>query len=388
MKRNFSNATAFTAVITIAATLSISACGKKKASTPDTLPIVEPSHGADQTQATPSPAPTEIPTPGSTPTPTPMPTPTATPTPTTTPLPPQAEVWAASANLRFVVGYDIDGNQKKVIDLSSLSPTGGITALSFIDRNHLLAFLDPGTSGERFVTLNVEDGTINPAWYMDTLNFGNVVVNNIIKFSSNTLYVPKATAVENLLFDFNKNLVSRVAAVTWPIINTVACPLTTIQYAAPLKYKGVDSLLVVSSGTNTRLNVWTATTSVPACVAANSYNYTTSVPTNATYVPVAAFQGISGKVLVRFQHPTTPRIMSFDFDGITLSNGIDLFTNVAVLSAGTASREMVPFGDSILISDWSNNAIHKVGLDGSYKGIFAKDGFSMSINSIAVRPAQ
>lgn len=326
--------------------------------------------------------------PAPTPTSTPAETPTPTPTPTAAPAEPQAEVWVASNSQRFLVGYTADGTLKKVIDLSRLASAGGITALAFVDRSNLIAFLDPGASGERFVSINVETEVINSAWFMDTTNFSNVSVNKIEKASANALYVQKATGVENLLFDFGKTLVSRVSAATWPILTSANCPITTAQYAIPLKFNNIESVLLLSSGANTRLNVWTATTSVPACAAANSYNYTSSVPTGAAYVPVAALQTPSGKVYVRFQHATTPRIMSFDFDGTTLTNGTDVFSNVAVLTAGTTSREMTLFGEDLLVGDWASNSVHVVGLDGTYKGIFAKDGYTVSVSSIAIRPSE
>lgn len=310
-----------------------------------------------------------------------------TATPTATPTEARASVWMASATTRFLVGYDDSGNLKKVIDLSLAASTGGITAIQFVDSNNLIGFVDPGASGERFVSVNVETGAMNLSWFSDATNFNNVAVNNIIKDTSSILYVNKATGTENLLFDFSKNVVSRVAVLTWPIVNTAACPITTAQYVTKLSHNNADSLLVLSSGANTRLNVWTSISSTPACVAGNSYNYTTSAPTNAAYVPVAAFQAISGKVFVRFQHATTPRIMNFDFDGTTLSNGTDVFTNIAALSANTSSREMRAFGTSMLISDWTNNAVHKISQTGTYEGVFAKDGYTTSVNSIAIRPA-
>lgn len=333
-----------------------------------------------------APTPTATATAGTSETPTPTPTPTASPTAS----PPQAKIFVGSAVQRFIAAYDVDGHLVKYFDLSPYFSAGGVTAMEFIDENNLFVFFDPGAAGERVVHINVETGNINAAWGNDATNLNNVIVNGFTKDSNSRLYVQRSTSVINYIYNITNSLLMPTATAGWPMTSTGSCLITTINDIVRATYNGSTYFLELSSGVNNRINTWSNPYTALACPAAgNSYNYTTTAPTGAGYSAITGMQLLDSKVYIRYAHATTPTIMRYDFNGTTISGGTSVFTDAGFLGSSVAIRAKMALLDSttFLLPNWDNDFIFKVTSTGDVgSGIFIKDGFTVDVGAIAVRP--
>ena len=350
----------------------IGACGTKK-KTEDTSLVTD-----TPPQATPSSAPA---------------TAAVTQTPVVTPT--LATIWVASSSLRAVAGYDANGNFMKLIDLSTYVPTGSITSITFLNKNTMIVTADPGASGEKLMRIDLSDngGTvsaINANWFQDSVNFNNIAMYKILKWSSSKLIAVKGSAmIEMLTFNINNNAVSRTGA---PAINTGlttgvnVCNLTTAQYLMSATLSNVTKVIGFSSGANARANIYGNIDTTPTCD--GSYNYVAGVVT-ANHVPVGAVQMADGKVYVRYQFTAGPVIMRYTYDGLTLANPTAFFSDSGFLNTTTSDRDLVALDSTtLLFSNWQANAIVKLNTSTGTADFLIRDMFTASANAIAVRPAQ
>lgn len=312
-----------------------------------------------------------------------------TPSPTITVAPARPTVFVGSTSQRFLVAYSSAGVRLKVYDLSPYFSAGGISAMTFIDSSNLMIFFDPGAAGERVVKFNVDTEVFDAGWGIDATNLNNISA-NYMTYLSGKLFIQKTTNVENYSVDLTNSLFLRNAAGGWPMTSTASCTITTINGVIPATYAGTNYLLQLSSGANTRINTYSNVTGGGAlsCAAAgNSYNYTTAAPTGAAYVALSGHQTTDGKVYVRFGHATTPRLVRYDFNGTIISNGTDVFTDPTVLGASTTMRSnLALFGTTeFLMANWDTDALVKVSTTGT-SSIFARDGYTVDVGAVAVRP--
>ena len=316
-----------------------------------------------------------------------------TPSPSPTPAPPPvAAVWIAQNAGRFLAGYSTAGEPVQIIDLSSYFSTGGVSALTFIDKNNLLAFVDPGTAGERIVRLDLSGTTpqINASWFTDPTNFNNVTVNKIVTDTGGRLYLNKTSTFEKLTYAMPSTVI-RSSAGGWPVASG-ACALTTTQFVSTAVVDAATYLIGFSSGVNSRINVYSAS-SPASCAAGSSYNFGAApgVPGATTYTPVGAVQMPDGKIYVRYHSTTTPVIVSYDIAGgatPALSNPVTVYNDGGVLGASaTVGRDLAKLdATTLLVPDWLTDSIHKVKTNGEYLGIFRADGYTIDVSAIAIRP--
>lgn len=342
----------------------------------------------DEESANPTPTPT--PTEMTTPTPTSAPSTAETPTPSPTPEPPQPRIYVASTTQRFIAAYDVDGKFIKYFDLSPYFSAGGVTAMEFIDDDNLFAFFDPGAAGERIVHINVETGAINPSWGIDATNLNNVTVNSFVKDANSRLYVQRTTSVLNYIYNLSSSLLLVTASGGWPMTSTASCLITTINGIVQATNAGSTYFLELSSGVNNRINTWSNPYTSLACPAAgNSYNYTTTAPAGAGYSAITGIQALDSKIYIRYAHATTPTVMRYDFNGTTISAGTSIFADPGFLGTSVAIRSKMAMIDSttFLLPNWDNDFIFKLTTAGSVgNGIFIKDGFTVDVGAIAIRP--
>jgi hypothetical protein len=306
-----------------------------------------------------------------------------------------ATVWIASNTARTIAGYDTNGKQLAYIDLSAYLSTGAVTALTFISKDVLLAFADPGASGERIFRIDLSTNSVsnlNASWFMDTTNFSAMAAYSMVKWSSSKLLIPKqiaASTVEQVAYNISNNIVARVGA-PW-VGNTLgSCLSTTNQYAVQVTSStGTKKLLTLSSSTNSRVNIYGNVDGAVTCD--GSYNFGTTAPASTAFIPTGAVQGSDGKIYVRFQHATTPAIYRYDVDAsmTTLSAGTLVYNDTGYLNQDVTSRDMVLLeSDYVLLANWGVDAIVKLNLLTGIPEYFAKDMFTVDVNAIAIRPAQ
>lgn len=314
------------------------------------------------------------------------------PAPTVAPLP-EATIWVASNTLRGIAGYRSDGTPLGVfIDLSSQG-TGFVTSLTFLSRNILLATFDPGAAGEKVIRINLNEDTvssINSNWFQDGTNLNNVMLYNLVKWSDSKLIAIKnATSLEAINYSLPMNIAMRLGA---PFISTgltgaATCTITTINQVATLVLSGVNNtkkLLVATSGTAPRLNLYDGIDGVRTCAA--SFNVVAG-PITAAHVPTGIVQLADRKIYVRYQSATVPAIVRYDYDGTNFTNQTSVFTDTAVLNTSLTDREMVAFDDTtLLFSNWATDAVYKLDTTTGLADPLIRDSFTVDVNAIAVRP--
>jgi hypothetical protein len=311
-----------------------------------------------------------------------------TPAPSTsgTPSPvPDDKVWVASNSYRYLSSYDASGTLVKSIDLATVT-TGAITGLTFMDRDNLMVFLDPGASGENFTRVNVTTGTVTPGFITDPA-FTNSTVLHIAAGDSSKLYAARqAGGIERFFVSLTSGVVNKYSS-PWPLASGGSCLATTYQLGVPYSYGGLAGMALFSSGTNSMINFYSTLEATPTCTAGSSNNFGTTVfPAAVGYVPVGAFYN-GTNWFVRYYHATTPRIVRYAFNGLLLTSGTDVVTNAALLSTNASSRELIPLNSTqFLVPEWTNDAINIFDNTGTYVGIFAKNSFTIDVNSVTLRP--
>ena len=327
--------------------------------------------------------------------PDPTPSPAAQPTTqasATTPTAPFANIWVASNSLRAIAGYDANGVYVSFIDLSAYLSVGSVTSITFLNKNTLIVTADPGASGEKIIRIDLSGNTasaVNANWFQDSTNFNNISMTKIVKWSSSKLVAVKGNAMlEALSYNLNNNTVSRVGApwINTGLVGAATCNITTNQYVIPATFSGVTKLIGISSGVNTRLNLYGNVDSSPTCDA--SVNYVAGNIT-AAHIPTGAVQMADGKVYVRYQFTSNPAIIRYDYDGTNLTNPFSFYTDSGFLNTTTTDRELVALDNTnMLFSNWTANAIIRVNTTTGAADFFIKDMFTASVNAIGIRPAQ
>gem|GEM_PF-2724205 len=301
--------------------------------------------------------------------------------------PPEAKFWVASNAFRYLSAYSEGGELVKSLDLATLV-NAPITAMSFVDRNTLLLFLDPGASGEVVARLDVETGVVTPGFIVDPA-FANSVVQHMAVVPPSQLYLARqGGGVERMHVDLAHGNVTRFTGL-WPLVNTVNCPATTYQLTIPYEFGGTKGIAMFSSGANLRVNVWNSLEGTPACGTTTSTNIGAGGinPSAAGFTPVGAYYD-GTKFYVRYHHATTPKIVRYDFNGQMLSNGTDVVMNPGLLSTVIGSRDLTPLDSTrMLVPEWTSDTIHTFNVNGTYEGVFARNSFTTDVNAIAIRPS-
>lgn len=368
------NAARFATILVVVALYG--ACGTSKKPPEETPTTSTPTEEAPR--ATPSSAPA-----------------TAATTQPAVPPPPTATIWVASNTLRAVAGYDANGSFMKSIDLSTYLPTGSITSITFLNKNTMIVTADPGAAGEKLMRIDLADegGTvsgINANWFQDSVNFNNISMYKILKWSNSKLIATKGNAMfEMLTYNASNNAVSRtgIPAIGSPLTTGAnICNITAAQYVTTATLSNVTKLIGFSSGASARANIYGNINSTPTCD--GTFNYVAG-SVSSSHIPVGAVQMADGKIYVRYQFTTNPLIMRYTYDGLTLTNGSVFFNDSGFLNTSTADRDLVALdGTNLLFTNWQANSIVKLNITSGVAEFLIRDMFTASANAIAVRPAQ
>jgi len=311
------------------------------------------------------------------------------PSPPAPPKPPAVDtihsrLYIASSASRTIAMYKMDGTFVGFIDLTSTG-SGFVTAMTWLDKNTMLAFFDPGSSGERIAKISFSSDanyTINGSWYTDSVNLSGVSVTKMFSLGftqSPVVLIAKNTG--SLEAIFTNSAYSLAARSGSPYINSQAtCPLTTTAFVS--KNPAGDRTIIASNGTNARLNVYASDKS---CL--GSYNFATSFP-GATSFSVTGLVATKDSVFVRYQSSTSPMIVKCAFDGTTISACGALVNDVGALGVNASSKELVMDEASSLLyfPNWDTGAVMQVNAVTGYVAPFVRDVFTTNVGSISIRP--
>jgi hypothetical protein len=336
------------------------------------------------------------PKPEATPTPEPAVETTEDPSPQATPAPSNAPAgfWAASDSQRVVSSFDANGASTAVIDFQAYLPVGGITALSFLPDSvggGLVALMDRQTesAGEYLSLIDPQSAKIQaPYWYLDNVNLTDLETYSIISDAlPNSLLIPRSNGIERLLLGQGvpPNRISGVGG-SGPWLSGFgttgpSCRTDTIVSAATVAHASAKFLMVNSIGEGaTYLNLIRSLDSAPACLSAYDYG-AADLPTAAADTPVNAMQMPDGKIYVLYAHSTASKIVSYDFDGTSLSNPSVLFADAAVL--GVAPRGLAARTHStLLFGNSTNGTVYEVSTSGELTGFFVQSSFLVGVSSL------
>lgn len=328
---------------------------------------------------------------------TPSPSPTATRTPARTPAPTPTEVvdtkptgfWVASSSLRVLSRYDTAGVLKTpLIDLkSTLGAAGGITAMKFLDATNLLVVHDPGTTtaAESIALVDSKKGVVkSKGWFTDATNFNQVSSYNLITgFIANTLLVPNGTRILRMLYDASLNPSS--AATSFLDGSSVSgCPHTSIEFAQTLTFGSTKHIILLSSGTEQRINAISLAAGSPRCGASLVYSEAGQPATTAD-VPSAAVRMADGRLYVLYQHPSASKIVSYAFDGSRFSDARLVFSDQAILGA----KPRALFARSalrMLVANTDDDKIFEISTAGAFTGFFVDNSFTQDVSVIELAP--
>ena len=330
--------------------------------------------------------------------PTPIPTAAATiaplpPIPTTSPISNVPKgFWVGNLSLRLLARFDIFGNKVAEADLQSIAQSGGVTALAYLDATTLVALLDPGTvaGGEVLVTIDANTGAIkNKSWWQDSTSFAAIESNGIVSnaINNNVLFSGNKT-IERLIY--NAGGAARVGGTAGgsssyiPQITAGVCASDKIGNIGLLVINNSLSLAQLTHGTTQRINILGNLEGSPSCI--SSYNYAAvGQPTTADHIPMSAVQMPDGKLYVLYQHPTAPKIISYDTDGRTLSNPIVAYEDASVL--GATPRGLTKFGETtMLVGNPTTGKVFEIFTAGGFTGFFITSTYTSSVGTILTVP--
>jgi hypothetical protein len=316
------------------------------------------------------------------------PAPSPSPSPVPEPAPPSdsesKEFWVSSSVSRIVSRYASDGALKlPYIDLkSSLGTDGGISNMTMLDPNNLLAFYDPGVTGktESLVLLDPQKGLIkSKLWYNDAVNLNQVLSSGMVAgFIANTLLIGTDTKILRLLYDTNY-LPANNASVLIDANTLPDCPITAIRKIKAITGGSTKYLLVLSSGINSRLNILELKAGSPVCV--SSYMYTADGVTTATDSAVDALQMPDGSVFVLYQSDSSSKIVKYSVLDGALVEPVVIFQDQGILGAkptGLAARS--PF--RLLLSNTVDDILYEVTTEGVFTGFYVDNSFTQDITAI------
>lgn len=314
--------------------------------------------------------------------------PTPSPPKPTPPFPPppaqKAKLFVAPSGARIISMYTLEGNLVGHIDLAGQSE-GFVTGMAWLDNNNLLAFMDPGTSGESIAKITFTSDTnysINGDWYADPSNLSGVRVTKMFSpgfaVSPLVLIAKNSASLEAISTNSSFSRATRAGA---PYISsTAACPLST-AFAVTRTTLG-NRLILGSNGSQPRINVYANDKS---CV--SSYNFSTSYPAAAGFT-ITGLAASAENIFVRYQHTTTPMIAKCAFDGTNISSCEPLLNDTYLLGLNSSSREMIfdESTNSLYFPNWNLNAIMQLNAASGYAAPLIRNGFTTSVASISIRP--
>jgi hypothetical protein len=322
---------------------------------------------------------------GDAPAPTPSAKPTAKPAaPSPTPVVDSKSTgfWVASASSRVVARYDFNGVLKTpIIDLkAALGSTGGVTALKFLDPTNLLVFFDPGTTAtsESIALVDARKGVVkSKSWFSDATNLNQVTTPNLITdLIPSTVLVPTGDKVIRVLYD-TALIPSSTVSVFMSKTSVLGCPFSKIEYLQTHSISGAKVLVMLSSGDEKRINILNLTAGVPKCVTSLLYS-DTGQPAAATDTPVNAIRMADGRLYVLYQSDTNPKIVSYSFDGKTLSGAKLVYEDANIL--GTKPRGLFSRSNlRMLVGNTEDDKLFEISTAGVFTGFYVDNSFVQDI---------
>lgn len=321
--------------------------------------------------------------PGPTPTPTATAVAPAPATPATAAETPLKPFWVASSSNRFLVRYDAKGARQLIVDLQDLTGVskGGVTSLAFLDPTTLLAFVDPADDiiPEFIVSIDSKTGALkNKYWYQDSTNLKATAVSGMISgFIAKTVLIQSTKTVQRVLATGD----SGTDGATFLSATALSgCTFDVIKNMNAIQGNNVRSVLVLSSGTSKKLNVVSLAAGAPTCK--QSYDYTaTGEPTSADDTPASAVQTSDGKIYVVYQHASASKIVSYDFDGTSLTGAKLVFQDQTVLGANPSALA-ARTNKRLLVSNPDKAKIYEVSTSGDFTGFLLQSGYVVNAVSI------
>jgi hypothetical protein len=294
------------------------------------------------------------------------------------------EFYVGSSALRTFVRFDSKGGFKNPwIDLkSSFGNDGGITAYaSFNDANKIVAF-DQGltTKSESLALLDPIAGTVkNKNWIVDSaltqVNFSGLVTG----FIANTLLVGTSDKILRILYDGNFS--SAASTSEFLTGSTLAgCPHTAIENLNLVKKDDAKTLVLLSSGANTKINLIGLSAGAPTCAA--SFDYATAgQPTTSADVPISSVLMGDGLLYVLFQNATASKIVKYTYTASSLANPVVVFSDQTLLGA----KPRALFGRSslrLLFANTVDDKIYEISTAGVFSGFFLDNSFTQDVSLI------
>ncbi|NBO37204.1 hypothetical protein EBU99_01330 [bacterium] len=323
---------------------------------------------------------------------------TAKPTVTETPETAAVPFWIASGS--FAVRFDASGNSSLPVDVVRYGvDLGTISALHFLDANTLLFFVDTGndSSGAAkekiFGTLDPKTGLVkNRAWGAVSsikTTFKSAPAGSMFSgFQSGVLNVQTEAGIKAVRFNADGGT---IANDFYSASSAADCPMDKLSGIALIQGGGASQIIAMSYGTQSRLNILGLEAGVVTCKSSLDYS---SGSTTSVHKPVNVVQMPDGKVYVLFQHDTTkdadsnPKIMRYDFDGKTLSNGSEFykgFNNLGKKPFGMIART----SKKLLVARPDAPALIEIaikGNDGEQTDFYQLTGYANNLTALIPEP--
>lgn len=316
-----------------------------------------------------------------------IPPPSPSPSPSPPPPPPPkktARLFVAPSGVQIISMYTLEGNLVGHIDLASYG-SGFVTGMAWLDSNTLLAFMDPGTSGERIAKITFASDTnysVISNWHTDSSNLAGVRVTKMFSpgFAVSPLVFIAKNSASLEAISMNESFSGATRAGAPYISSTAACPVST-AFAVTRTTLG-NRLILGSNGSQPRINVYANDKS---CV--SSYNFSTSYPAAAGFT-ITGLAASAENIFVRYQHTTTPMIAKCAFDGTNISSCEPLLNDTYLLGLNSSSREMIfdESTNSLYFPNWNLNAIMQLNAASGYAAPLIRNGFTPSVASLSLRP--
>lgn len=316
------------------------------------------------------------------------------PQPSSAPKSEPVGFWAASASQRVVSRFDASGASTAVLDFQPYLQVGGITALGFLSPSvggGLVALLDQQTesAAEFLAQIDTQSGSIKtPYWYLDNANLTGLDTHTILGDTiESNLLIHTTSGIERLILGqaAAPNRISGAGGIgPWiPSLGTtgLGCRSLTIVSIATLVNAEEKFLMINSTGAEAyNLNIIKDLDTSPTCLTTHDYS-ASDLPTTSADVPVNAMQMPNGKVYVLYTNATSPKIVSYDFDGTSLANPAVIFADAAVL--GSAPRGLTPrSSQNFLFGNATNGTVYELTTNGELTGFFVQSTFLVGVSSL------
>ena len=322
-------------------------------------------------------------------------------TPTPTPIPTERSesspvgFWLAgnTSGGPIAVRFDSAGRKSFEVDLlKSGIDFGPITSLHFMDSSTLLFFVNPGTDKETIGTLDVKTGLVkNKAWGAESsikAVFKNTPsISFFTGFQSGVLHAVTETSIISIRYNSDGGM---NAEKFYDGTTSAECPSDKLTGAVLVRGGGGSQVLVMSTGTQPRINILGLTAGVINCK--SSFDYSSGLTTSG-HRPVSLVQALDGKVFVLYQHDVAsgsdPKIVRYDYDGETLSNGVEIFKGQSNLGkkpfgmiARTNKRLLVGRPDVYALIE-----IELKGNTGEQTSYYERTSYAKELSALVVEPS-